>query len=316
MANNAPYDLPPPRRRRRESPPPALARFTAASLILVGLLFGLAGGLYYAWVINPIVLTDALPGRLRPDLRDDYLYLISQSYAADGDIARARARLAALDVADLPALLDSELQRYLRSGRPAADVRNLAELAEGLGVEGAGVALFAPTAAVTAAVPTFTPAPNVPTATLLPTPTLTPTAAPTLTPSATPLPSTTPTATPEPVYRLLSQERACAPERGAPLIAVVVVDALLEPLPGAEILVSWDGGGDRFFTGFQPQESRGYGDFVMTAEVSYSVTIGSGNPTVSGLRVEPCSDGAPGGWRLTFQNLIVGLPGPDAGGDS
>jgi hypothetical protein len=110
------------------------------------------------------------------------------------------------------------------------------------------------------------------------------------------------------VFRLLSQERVCDDDVPSPRIEVVTVDALLEPLAGVEVIVSWDGGSDRFFTGFQPEMGPGYGDFTMSPDVSYSVVLAPGSPTVSGLRVEPCTaaeGGLPGGWRLTFQNLTV-----------
>jgi hypothetical protein len=113
---------------------------------------------------------------------------------------------------------------------------------------------------------------------------------------------------------LLSQERVCRRGAESGRIEVVVLDSALEALPGIEVIVSWEGGADSFFTGFQPDQGLGYADFDMSAGVSYSVTLADGSPTVGGLRLENCtalSGGQPGGWRLTFQNSRLPTATPD-----
>jgi len=294
------------RRRKRQtavpsSSEPFLTRISTTGLILLGLALGLAGGLYYAWVAAPVVFVDAGPSRLSQFYQDEYIWLVSQSFAADGDLDKARRRLAALEDPEVNGRLVTLLEAALRQQQPAALSRNLAQLAQQLGIEERAVALFAPTPLFGAPTPTATPftAPSV-TPTSSPTPTNTP--RPTLTPTNTPRPSPTPL----PVYRLLFQERAC-PGEPAPRIEVITLDALLEPEAGGEVLVSWQGGSDRFFTGFKPEQGAGYGDFEMAEDVSYTVMLAAGSPEISGLRVELCDDGLPGGWRLTFQNLVVGI---------
>jgi len=51
--------------RRRRQPPSETtgrnAQLSAAGLFLLGLIIGLAGALYYAWVVAPVVYTDASP---------------------------------------------------------------------------------------------------------------------------------------------------------------------------------------------------------------------------------------------------------------
>jgi hypothetical protein len=119
-----------------------------------------------------------------------------------------------------------------------------------------------------------------------------------------------PTATPRPDFRLLSQERFCRSGEPGPLIVVEVLDVDLEPLPGVEVVVEWADGQDRFFTGFRPDESPGYADFVMSPDVSYTVSLAAGSPAIGGLRIEACANGQPGGWALTFQNLRRATPAP------
>jgi hypothetical protein len=287
---------------------------SATSLFLLGLILGLAGALYFAWVVSPIVYTQASPSRLSAKSKDEYILLVSQSYTASGDWAAAEQRLTALADPDISRTIADQLEAYLRRGEPAAVVRNLAVLAEKVGSSGAAVALFVPTEEGPA--PTSAPAAEV---TLSPTETPPPTS--TRPPTSTPRPTSSPTMAPSPtlvpVFRLLSQERVCDRDQPAPRIEIIAVDAFLEPLPGVEVIVQWTGGMDRFFTGFQPEKGLGYGDFAMTPDVSYSVFLAEGSPTISGLRVEPCpSDegGLPGGWQLTFQNTDVPqeTPTPEA----
>lgn len=283
-------------------------RFGVASLILIGLVLGLVGGLVYGWLINPLVITNADPSRLNSRFQEEYIFLVSQSYAVDGDWQRAQARLALLDNPRLARDVADLFERYLREGQPPDVVRNLANLTVQLGADSPALALFGPTPLPPPV--TATPTPAGPTATTQPTNTATPTQRPTLTrqPTLTPIPSAIPTLTPQPTYRLLSQERVCETGTDVYRIEVVTLDALLQDLPGIAVQVTWDEGEDRFFTGFKPARGLGYADFEMSEGVSYSVSLPDGSPQISGLRIEPCGSGREGGWRLTFQNLIFSQP--------
>jgi hypothetical protein len=280
-----------------------LDRISGASLLFLGLVLGLAGGLYYAWILAPVVYVDASPARFSDLQKQEYIFLVSQSHAADGDWPLAQRRLATLDDPAISQAVVDLLEMYLRQQRQASEIKNLALLAQKLGAQGAVVALFAPTPLPGSAA---TPTASVTAAAL-------PVETPTETPTRTPPPTlaSTPTQRPSPTaqlsYRLLSQQRYCQRDEAAPLIVVITQDALLQPLPGVEVIVSWESGGDHFFTGFNPAEGPGYGDFTMSPDVSYTVTLSDGSPEVSGLRIESCSNGLDGGWQLTFQNLILRL---------
>ena len=296
------------RRRRRQQTSPdegsPFNRASAAGLILLGVVIGLVGALFYAWVIAPIAYTEVGPSRFSDKYKQEYIYLVSQSYAADGDWGRAEQRLTALEDPALNQTIAALLETYLREQQTPPVIENLARLAQSLGVEDKAVALFAPTPA--GPIPTDTPTPAAPTE-----PTIIPTDKPT--PSVTPDPSTTPTSSPEPSptarpnYRLLAQNPTCEKGESVSLLVVETQDALLNQLPGVEVLVTWEGGTDHFFTGFKPALGAGYGDFEMEPGVSYTVQLADGSPEISGLRLEPCADGSDGGWWLTFQNLRLRL---------
>lgn len=291
------------RRRSRASSQLAAPRFSTASLLLLGLILGLAGALYYTWVAAPTIYVDASPARLGDQHKAEYIFLVSQSYAVDGDWEQAQKRLAALDDPALTQTVTTLLENYVREQRPSNFIRNLALLARQLGSDVPAVALFAPTPlANVTTTPTIAPtatavATNTPTAT--PPPTFTPR------PTFTPAPTRRVEPTAQPTYRLLNQQRVCPVGASSQQIEVVILDALLDPLPGVETLITWDGGADHFFTGFKPEQGAGYGDFAMSPDVSYSVVLADGSPEISGLRIEPCDSGLDGGWRLTFQNLVL-----------
>lgn len=269
----------------------------------MGLILGLAGGLYYTWIVEPVVYVSAGPARLSEAHKAEYIFLVSQSYALDGNWERAQQRLAALDDPAIRETVMSLLETYLREQKPPGQIENLAVLARELGAQGNVVALFAPTPlAGVAATATATATPvSLPTQTPTPTRPPTETPPPTMTATATRQPSPSP----RPVYRLLNQQRVCQSNSPATRIEVEVLDALLDPLPGVEVVVNWEDGSDHFFTGFKPAQGPGYADFAMRPDVSYTVMLPEGSPEISGLRIEPCDNGLDGGWRLTFQNLLL-----------
>lgn len=284
----------------------------AASLVLFGLIVGLVVGLYYAWLVEPVSYVAAGPSRLSDEYKEEYILLISQSYAADGDWEKARRRLENLDDPNVANTVALQLERNLRNGEPAQILNKLAIVAEKLGSRSSAVALFVPSRGE----PVLT-RPSQErvsaTTTLLPTPTNTSRATRSAAPSSTP--TEKPSSTPVPVFRLLKQERICRRNTPIPLIEVVVYDAFLEPIPGIEILVSWEGGSDHFFTGYHPENGKGYGDFTMEPELFYRVELADGSTPVDGLQIENCGaeiGGFAGGWRLTYQNTDVqqGTSGP------
>jgi hypothetical protein len=295
--------------------------------LLTGLLIGLALGILFAWVVAPLEYTDTTPASLRADFKDEYRYLIAASYRTNGNLERARARLALLGDPDPAAALGEQAQRLLAGDAPMSAVRVLADLAEVL----QNPAAFSPQDALpdlattdqVAAVstptlgsqPAVTLAPTNPTSpfepildptetpTLPPTPTETSTLRPgmrtatlTRTPlrSATPIatvtpkPSLTPTATPGQPFQLVDQSTFCDPNRPA-LLQVVLEDAAGNPASGIEIAISWLGGEETFFTGLKPELGFGYADFSMNPGVEYALSLSNGITRISGLQTTPCS---------------------------
>jgi hypothetical protein len=264
--------------------------------LLSGLVLGLVLGLVYTWLVDPVQFYNTAPDRLRSDLKAEYILLISEAYAADGDWHAAQERLADLGDPAIAHTVARLAEEAIAQGRSVTTVRHLAVLAGRLGASSPALAPFVPTPSLratptsVAVLATFTPAP----ATATPTPT------PTHTPS--PTPTVRPTATPVLAYRLLTQQRICDADREQPLLQVVVRNADGQEIPGAEILVTWADETARLFTGLKPELGLGYADLIIRPESTYAVRLADGSQEASGIHASPCNSSA--GPRLLSTRLI------------
>jgi hypothetical protein len=266
-------------------------------VLLLVFALGMAGGLYYAWLVKPLQPTNTAPASLRQDYRTDYVILIAAAYSATGDLERAQSRLAWLSDTDPATALAALAQELSAAGASDSEARALALLASALGEhplratspsgEGGTVVLLSPSPEM----------PNTPTTAAIP-----------LTPTPRPQPTHTPTPIPASSFALVSLEMICDLDLAEPLIQVEVRDADANPLSGVEILVVWDTGQDFLFTGLKPELGLGYADFSMEQGVMYTAQIVGSNEPVTGLSVEDCTQGGetfPASWLLTFE-----LPSP------
>ena len=306
------------------------AVFSRQALFVVGLALGLLLGLVYTWGISPVEFYDTRPALLRADYRWTWVRMAALSYVADGNLARARARLEGLEQRDVSGALEALIEEYHAAGRPADTLRSLATLVRALGVEVESPALLIYLNTPAAPLPTRTPTPTLPptftpTSTPASAPTSIPTAAPTFTLTPTPeltgtIPILTPTPTPPLPHRLqLSrQEQICEPGQ-APRIEVIVKDERGAQVAGIEVWLMWSGGADRAVTGLKPRGGTGYVDFDVEPGVEYSLgTSELGMPLVTGLRIEPCpaeEDREPvmGSWRIELSPRPPATSTPEGG---
>jgi len=253
--------------------------------LLLALVAGFAGGLLYTWVLEPIKTYEGEPQTLRT--RDKYIYLalIGDLYYAEGDLSRAESRLAAIGIEANGQILADLIERYLDAGGSTGQVRNLARLATDLGASGGVLNVFAQQTV---------PSPQ-PTETLAPEAIASPTAM--LSP------------TPAPTFVLSEQTATCAEPSRPGSILVWVRDADGNGLPGVEVVVSWNTGQDRFFTGLRPEKGKGYADFTMAPEVEYDVSLaGFRGDTAEGISSTLLPGVCPTDtlaldWRLAFEEV-------------
>ena len=289
---------------------------------LVGLMIGMSMSLFYTWVLDPPALTLAPPSSLNPHDKEIYMMLVAAGYAADGDLARAERRLAALRDPHIGATLVALAERYIAEERDAREVRALARLADALGHTSAALRAFIPTPTVTRTPsPTATPSPTH-TPTTSPTPTYTVSATRIATPVRRPTSTPTQTVTPAPTqtapstvtptvehdrFRVVQSTPLCDAQSNG-ILRIYVRDADGEGIRGVQIVVRWPEGEDRFYTGFKPDIDPGYADFEMQPGRVYEVHLVDKNSdiadNVGNITEQTCpdlpADKRPS-WQVVFQ---------------
>ncbi|HKY53983.1 MAG TPA: hypothetical protein VJM08_06740 [Anaerolineales bacterium] len=288
--------------------------------VLLALLAGIGLGLAYAWVISPLQVIDAEPVALRADFKDQYRSAIAAAYAATGDLPRAQARLSLLKDNDPIEALNAQAQRMLANGVSFEKADQVAALASALDEDG-----FSVPAATVPSVQTQTPTIEIvnntvepPTSTIPPPTSELPIQSTEITETsesietqvitaaaATPRPTRTSIPTFVAPFALTEQESVCDSNLSDGLLQVLVFNSNRRQVAGVEILITWDGGAENFFTGLKPELGNGYADYIMTPNVTYTVQLRLGSDIASGLTTPTCQtpDGATffGGVKLTFQ---------------
>jgi hypothetical protein len=283
--------------------------------LLTGLLIGVVAGLLYAWLIQPMQYVDAAPNSLSESDKDQYRAMIALAYKADGNLGRARQRLALLN--DSNPALALKIQADRAGDPPTVEGIALAALSEEYNPKPTPQATATATLAVTTTAVTRAPTGVLsPTATLDPaqavrTATLPPTATRTITPTVTLTPAATltlkPTLKPSPTlgapFALKDKQKVCDASQPS-MLQVEVFDSAGKPVPGVKIKVSWPPNNqDYFYTGLELNISAGYADFEMASKTVYAVQAGENGETANGLSTQDCTGTSgtfQGGWKLKF----------------
>lgn len=288
---------------------------------MLALLAGIGLGLVYAWGVSPTRVVDSQPSALRGDFKDHYRSAIAAAYLATGNLARTQARLSLLGDSDSIEALNAQAQRILASGESFVEADQLVALASALDQNAVNIP---PTAT-----PTTQGADNTPDAvntanvvvtinaatSTFPASTSEVPAQLTETPQAIETQTTPIAATPRPTrtfiptagapFALTGQESICDPNLPDGLLQVLILNSNRRQMPGMEILITWEGGAENFFTGLKPELGNGYADYIMTADITYTLQLRSGSDIASGLTTPTCQtpsgEAFSGGIKLTFQ---------------
>lgn len=282
--------------------------------ILLALLAGLGLGLVYSWVLSPAQIINAEPAALRADFKDQYRSVIAAAHHATGNLPRTQARLALLGDPDPIEALNAQAQRMLAggaSGDQFEQPEQVAALALALGGDEPASALM-PTLPVEVPVDTDITAtitlppspPDVPFV-LTETPEVIETQAAVTVSAPTPRPTRTAIPTLGAPFALTGQETICDSNLPDGLLQVLVLNPNRRQLPGVEIVITWDGGKEQFFTGLKPELGNGYADYIMTPDVTYAIQLARGSDIALGIVAPTCQTSSGetffGGIKLTFQ---------------
>ncbi len=99
---------------------------------LLACLLGIAGGVTYGWVINPVKFVDTTPASLRADYRTDYVLMVAEAFHANQDEALAGRRLAILGTEAPSAIAAAALEVAQHSDYSPDDITLLQDLTRAL----------------------------------------------------------------------------------------------------------------------------------------------------------------------------------------
>ena len=97
-------------------------------IITLVLLFGIALGLIYGWVLDPVEYTDVTPNILREDYRVDYVLMVAEAYQHDLNADQANRRLAVLGSETPVSIITSALEYASQNEFSPAEIEALQEL--------------------------------------------------------------------------------------------------------------------------------------------------------------------------------------------
>jgi hypothetical protein len=270
--------------------------------LILGIAAGLGVGLFYAWQVDPRVVTDIRPAQLSKTGQRNYLIALSLAYARDHDLLQAANRLNDLGQ-DWQALADTACEMAqsgdARTSTGLLAIRGMVDLASSQGRAGCASSLIQ--AATATAVPQATVTP--PTPTRVPVASKTPTLGPTFTPEAL-LPTFTPT--PSGDFGIALTESLCDAQLQG-VIEIVVRDLDDTGIAAVSVEVSWTDGNETFFTGLKPERDPGYADYTMKSGETYQVMLPGLSERTRRLQAGDCTtkDGktAQASYRVIFKRL-------------
>jgi hypothetical protein len=101
--------------------------------LAAGLALGAGLGLFLGWVAWPIQFTNADPTVLEEGYQRDYTLMIAGAFALDGDLGRARQRLASLGKPDDEEWLVQVTVEHIVGRQEVTEIGHLVRLAAALG---------------------------------------------------------------------------------------------------------------------------------------------------------------------------------------
>ncbi|MFP4321335.1 MAG: hypothetical protein ACLFTK_02675 [Anaerolineales bacterium] len=273
---------------------------------LLGLVLGVLLGLFYAWQIDPVIVTNTAPADLDSSDKRMYIAAIAQEYGATGDLQQAVTRLLDVEPDGNPFEVAANAAcGLMRSGdiNHVSDteiIRSLRAIYEPQGIVAeCDISAFNTPVPVTIIPATPTPSPTT---------TITPVATKTPTPQLDPGPLSTPLPTHTPVgvagFRQAFVEPFCTPGISG-IIEIYVRDANGAGLPGIPVeVIDSDRNRAVFFTGLKPERGDDYADFAMAPDERYRVgVVDAGQPTQE-LAATPCDEvGTLQSYRVVLQRI-------------
>ena len=99
---------------------------------LIVIIIGIALGLLYGWLVDPVDYINTTPNTLRADYKADYVLMVAEIYSADQDAEAAVIRLTFLADPSPVDSVENALIFAVDAGYASDDLRMLRDLADAL----------------------------------------------------------------------------------------------------------------------------------------------------------------------------------------
>ena len=96
--------------------------------IILALAIGIALGLIYGWVIDPVEFFDLTPDTLRADYKSDYVLMVAEAYSVEQDPGLAARRLAIFGTQSPSAIAAGGLAFARANEYPDSDIALMQDL--------------------------------------------------------------------------------------------------------------------------------------------------------------------------------------------
>jgi len=104
-------------------------------LFFIMIAAGLGLGLLYGWIINPVKYVNTAGDSLRADYKADYVLMVAEIYAADGNLEQAVRRLGLLGSLPPGQIVSEGLATANALGYAAEDISLMTRLAQALAAQ-------------------------------------------------------------------------------------------------------------------------------------------------------------------------------------
>ena len=93
---------------------------------------GIAMGLIYGWLINPVEYVNTAPDSLRKDYRADYVLMVAETYHTENSLSQAARRLAMLGDQPPADIVTQAITYATQIGYSDSDLKQMQVLADNL----------------------------------------------------------------------------------------------------------------------------------------------------------------------------------------
>lgn len=100
--------------------------------LLVGIIVGLAAGLFWGWELDPVEYKNSSLDALAPHYKENYTVMVADGYQVDRDVSAALARLQLLGYDNVPDYVQDLTERYISQSNVPV-IPQMVALAEAMG---------------------------------------------------------------------------------------------------------------------------------------------------------------------------------------